>query len=119
MKSKPSLELLMNSIHYSYEAMLDLIEIERYITEELASPKAAKSTVTKIVNHVRLLEDFPELGASLSSIVNIESEYRFIVCGKYLAFYRIADSDIYIIRVLYGKRDYLSTLFGDCETETL
>ena len=104
----------MNSIHYSYEAMLDLIEIERYITEELESPKAAKNIVAKIVKHVRLLEDFPELGALLSSIVNFESEYRFLVCGKYLAFYRVAGSYIYIIRVLYGKRDYLSILFGDC-----
>ncbi|MCL2662582.1 MAG: hypothetical protein FWE83_04545 [Oscillospiraceae bacterium] len=48
----------MSSIHYSYEAMLDLTEIERYITEELASPKAAKNTVAKTAKHVRLLEDF-------------------------------------------------------------
>jgi len=94
----------MNNIHYSYDAMLDLIEIERYITEELESPKAAKNIVAKIVKHVRLLEDFPELGALLSSIVNFESEYRFLVCGKYLAFYRITDSDIYNTRHLRQER---------------
>lgn len=58
MTSKSSLDFLMSSIHYSYEAMLDLTEIERYITEELASPKAAKNTVAKTAKHVRLLEDF-------------------------------------------------------------
>ena len=117
MKSKQSLEFLMNSIQYTYDAMLDLIEIERYITEEFASPVAAKNTVAKIAKHIRLLEDFPELGALLSSIVNFESEYRFLVCGKYLAFYRIAGSDVHVIRVIYGKRDYLTILFGDSEFE--
>jgi hypothetical protein len=57
------------------------------------------------------------LGASLSSIVNIESEYRFLVCGKYLDFYRIAGLDIYIMRVIYDKKDYLSILFGNFESE--
>jgi len=103
----------MNSVQYSDEAYADLAEIKRYITEDLTSPKAAVNTVKKITKKVNLLKRHAELGAPLSSIVDIESDYRFLVCGNYLVFYRIENKDIYIIRVLYGGRDYASILFGE------
>ena len=103
----------MNEIHYSHESLIDLIDIERYITEDLASPKAAKNTVKKITRKVRLLKKHAELGARLSSIIDIETDYRFLVSGNYLSFYRIDGNDIYIIRILYGGRDYVSILFDN------
>jgi len=103
----------MNNVLFSDEAFADLAEIRRYITEDLASPKAAISTVAKIVKKVRLLRKHAEIGAPLSSIIDIETDYRFLVSGNYLAFYRIDVNDVYIIRVLYGGRDYISILFGE------
>ena len=37
----------------------------------------------------------------------------FIVLKKYMAFYRIKDDYIEVIRIIYEKRDYMQTLFGD------
>jgi len=101
----------MNEIHYSHESSIDLAEIEKYITEDLDSPKAAKNTIAKITKKIRRLEMFAELGAPLSSIVDIETDYRFLVSGNYLSFYRIDGKKIYIIRIIYGRRDYISMLF--------
>ena len=106
----------MNEIHYSHESLIDLIDIERYITEDLASPKAAKNTVKKITRKVCLLKDHAELGARLSSIIDIETDYRFLVSGNYISFYRIDGNDIYVIRIIYGGRDYVSILF-DSESD--
>ena len=53
------------------------------------------------------------IGAPLSSIVPVESEYRFLAYGKYLTFYRVVAQDVYIDRILYGRRNYLAVLFGD------
>ena len=106
----------MNDVQYSHNAMIDLIEIEKYISEELASPTAAKNTLIKITKKVRLLKNFAELGAPLSSIVDIESDYRFLVSGNYLIFYRVAGTDVLVIRVIYGGRDYLSILFEGYES---
>ena len=108
----------MNKIHYSYESSTDLLDIEKYIIEDLASPNAAKNIIEKITSKIRLLEKFPELGAPLSSIVDIDTDYRFLASGNYLSFYRIDGTDIYISRILYGGRDYLSILFYAAEPET-
>lgn len=58
-------------------------------------------------------------GTPLSSVADIESDYRFIVSGNYLVFYRAYGKDVYIDRVLYGRRDYMRILFGDVQTNEI
>ena len=102
----------MAKINYSPAALEDLREIKSYISEELCSEPAAINTIEKIMKRIRQLADFPELGAPLSSIIDLEVPYRFLVCGNYIAFYKTDTDNVYIIRVLYGKRNYLQILFG-------
>jgi plasmid stabilization system protein ParE len=56
---------------------------------------------------------FPLSGAPLSSIYDIATDYRFLVCGIYIVFYRPQGDAVLIDRILYGRRDYLAVLFGD------
>lgn len=104
---------MKNSIYYSQEAQNDLDEIWEYISFELCSPQAAKNTVDKIMDTVDELDFFSEIGAPLLSITAIESEYRFLISGNYLIFYRVNEQNVYIDRILYRKRDYLRILFSD------
>jgi plasmid stabilization system protein ParE len=53
------------------------------------------------------------MGALLSSIADVDSDYRFLVCGNYLALFHVETERVCVDRILYGKRDYLSILFGD------
>ena len=106
----------MTKINFSPTAINDLKEIKSYITDDLCSEKAAVNIIKKIMMRIRQLEDFPEIGAHLSSIVRIETPYRFIICGKYIAFYKLDGDEVHIIRVLYGRRNYIQTLFDlPCE----
>lgn len=109
----------MNNLHLSEEAQADLEEIKEYISKELENPAAALSTVGKITKGMRILQSHAFAGAPLSSIANLESDYRFLVSGKYLTFYRVVNSEVYVDRVLYGRRDYLRILFGDLLEETV
>lgn len=84
-----------------------------YIAADLDNESAAKRMVLSIVDTVDKLEEFPEIGAMLSTVADIVSDYRFLVCGNYLVFYRVTGNDVYVDRILYGKRDYLRVLFGD------
>ncbi len=106
----------MNNLHLSPQAEKDLYEIKTYIEKDLENPQAALSTIAKITKTIRRLREHALIGASLSAIANIESDYRYLVRGNFLVFYRVVDKDIFIDRVLYGRRDYLRILFTD-ETE--
>lgn len=103
----------MNNIHMSDQAQADLAEVKAYISEELGNPTAALSTLRRITGDIRSLKTHALLGASLSSIAAVSSDYRFLVTGNYLTFYRVSGTEVYIDRILYGRRDYLSCLFGD------
>ncbi len=102
----------MKKLNLSEEAKADLAEIKTYIAQELGSPDAAKNTVRRITKDMRLLRDYPAAGAPLSSVAEKESDYRFLVSGNYLVFYRVRGTDVYVDRVMYGRRACLSALFG-------
>lgn len=103
----------MNNLHLSEEAQNDLIEIKNYIAEELMNESAALGIVSEITNSLRILQTYAEADPSLSSIADIESDYRFIVSGNYITFYRAYGSKVFIDRILYARRDYMRILFGD------
>lgn len=102
----------MNKLYFAPEAQYDLDEIQAYIAEDLENPQAAQSTVGKITKSVRLLLEHSLIGAPLSSIADVDSDYRFLVSGNYMVFYRVNGTDVFIDRVLYGRRDYLRILLG-------
>ncbi len=66
----------------------DLVAIREYITKDLENPKAADNTVGKIVKSIKILVDFPLSGARLERIIDIPNDYRFVVSGNYISFYR-------------------------------
>ena len=109
---------IISKIRYSVTAVKDLEQIGDYFAEELKSPIAALNTVNKIQNAIDRLANFPRIGAPLSSIVEVDTDYRFLVCGNYLVFYRPQAKEVYVDRVLYGKRNYLAILFGDLPLDT-
>ena len=105
----------MAEIKFSPEAVCDLQQIKTYISEELCNAQAAVNTLSNILKHIRILAQFPESGAPLSSIIDFETDYRFLVCGNYTAFYRVKAQTVYIVRILYGRRNFMQILFGEPE----
>lgn len=103
----------MNNIYLSEKAKNDLMEIKAYIEEELMNPCAALATVSRITKSLGILRTYAQAGTPLSSVADIESDYRFIVSGNYMSFYRACDQEIYVDRILYARRNYMRILFGD------
>ena len=107
----------MAEIKFSPESIYDLKEIKKYISDDLCNEIAASATVTGIVNRIKELSAFPLIGASLSPVVKIETDYRYVVHKNYMVFFRYENSTVFIVRVLYGKRNYIETLFGELPKE--
>jgi plasmid stabilization system protein ParE len=89
----------------------DLIEIRDYITKELENPTAAVNVVRRIIESYEQLKSFPMMGVDLSTKINIQTDFRYLVCGSYIVFYRADNEFVYIYRILYAGRDYLKILF--------
>ena len=96
-------------------AISDAQEIKAYIAED--NLEAAARMGAAIYSKIEKLADFHEMGASLSSKINIKTDYRFLAYGVYLIFYKIEGEFVSIYRVLNGMRDYLSILFAEELTE--
>ena len=104
---------MKNKIHYSPESRRDLDDIWDYIVSELQTRSAAERVIDRIMDAVDPLKNFAEMGTLLSSIADVGTDYRFLVSGNYMVFYRVQGNDVYIDRVLYGRSDYMSVLFKD------
>lgn len=102
----------MTKVILSAAAKADLQETRRYISSVLTNPSASKQTLKRITTQLHTLEQFPESGTPIL-IPGSPVAYRYLVCGSYMAFYHIRNEEVIVDRVLYGRRDYLSILFGD------
>ncbi|WP_209124167.1 type II toxin-antitoxin system RelE/ParE family toxin [Alkalihalobacillus sp. BA299] len=98
-------------------AKRDLYDIKEYITKELDNPTAAVNVVSKIIKDYEELKEFPLLGLKLSSKIDVETNYRYLICGNYIIFYKIDDTYVSIYRILYSRRDYVKLLFDEEETD--
>lgn len=107
----------MANIVLSPLAKQDLLEIGDYIAFRLHNKSAARNTISRIQKGIFRLQDFPECGTPLQQ-PTLHVTYRYLVCGNYMVFYHLAEGNAFIDRVLYGRRDYLSLLFGDELEET-
>lgn len=106
----------MTKVKLSAAAKADLQETRRYISSVLSNPSASKKTLKRITSHLHTLEQFPESGTPIL-IPGSPVAYRCLVCGSYMAFYHIHNEEVIVDRILYGRRDYLSILFGEELTE--
>ena len=104
---------MKNKIHYSPESRRDLDDIWDYIVSELQNCSAAERVIDRIMDAVDQLKSFAKMGTLLSSIADVGTDYRFLVSGNYMVFYRVQGNDVYIDRVLYGRSDYMRVLFGE------
>ena len=101
-------------------ALNDLKEIKSYIENDLSNPIAANNVIKRIIDDYSNLEISPHMGSSLSAKVPFDTDYRFIVSGNYLVFYKADDEYVSIYRILYGRRDYLKIIFdGICSGDDI
>lgn len=96
---------------YSYlfteKAEQDFDEILRYISVDLANPIAAQNLGRKIFEKIDVVRSFPDLGAPLDNEFLSDKSVRKLLVDNYIIYYKTDYNEkiIYIIRVVYGKRN--------------
>ena len=75
-----------------------------------------KSTISEIFETIYIdlkrLRTSPNIGAKLSNKTTIPNEYRYLVSGDYLIFYKVYEKEkmVKVFHVYHGKENYLSKL---------
>lgn len=94
------------------QARADVRAAVRYIAVDLREPDTAKRMVIRFKEAVLSLKDMPERFPLVHDSYLASSGFRTTQVGNYLIFYRVnrEEHQVEIIRVLYGKRDWISIL---------
>ena len=100
------------TIRYTPEAIRDLQELRRYISQVLGNPQAAARISRGILDACAQLKDHPHLGPSLEAKLGQSTDLRYLICGKRIAIYRIDADVISVARILDCRLDYLQILFA-------
>lgn len=71
-------------------------------------------TVQKSTPHqsIQMLPEQPYMGPSLDAIIEIETDYRYLLSGNYYIFYKFDGTAISIYRIIYMRCDIIRVLFG-------
>ncbi len=100
------------SIHLTKKAEYDLEDAANYIEYVLKNPGAADQLLDLAEEKISALSRFPQNAALANDRVLAAWGIRFINVNHYLAFFIVNEVShcVYIIRFLYGRRDWISIL---------
>ena len=97
-------------IEYSKDAKQDLVDIKKYIKYNLNEPHAADKLIRKVKNEIDNLISNPEIYSIIDDDIIKRLELRKIIVGNYIVFYRILKTKIQIVRIMYGRRNWITLL---------
>ena len=97
----------MYKLEYLPVAQRDMVEIVRYISEELQNPAAADRLAMELVNAAESVLTFPYALPAYQPIRPLKREYRKILVQNFLVFYWVDEEKkwVTVARVVYAKRD--------------
>jgi len=90
-------------IRLAPQARADLDEIWLYVARKSSSPEIATRHIESIARGFGLLAKFPLIGRSLETSKG--SNVRTLAIRKYIVFYRPADGEIRVLRIIHAARD--------------
>ena len=98
------------NIEYSKEAKEDLIGIKQYIKYNLQEPETANKLISKIRKSIKTLKENPEIYTIIDDDIIRKLEIRKLIVDNYIVFYRIKNDTIEIVRIMYGRRNWINLL---------
>ena len=97
-------------IEYSPIAIRDLDRVWAEIYESSKSEETTLNYVDGLMDQISAKRVFPKSGSPLYYEGDFTG-YYFVVFKSYMAFYHVQDDVIFVDRVVYGKSDYMRTIF--------
>ena len=95
---------------WSPEAKDDIMAALNYIEHDLGSPMAAARLYGAVKEKIALLAAVP--GASVVLKKDGQpSRFKYAIAGNWMIFVTYSNDFMHVVRILYGKSDYMKALF--------
>ena len=91
-------------------AQTDLESIFAYIANELKNPTAAFDQINDFEKAFESICAFPQSCPLVDNEYVKDKTLRKLIVNNYIAFFRVKEKEIQVIRVLYGMRNYQNLL---------
>lgn len=101
---------MLEHLHYSPQAQLDLDEIHDFIALEHENPELGSQIISDILAAACDILDHPDRFPPVGPLPLTHDVYRFVRVGSYLIFFRNDGEDVYVDRVLNKNRDFAALL---------
>ncbi len=98
----------MYKLEYLPVARQDMIEIVRYISQELQNPTAADKLAMELIEAGDGIPRFPYANPAYIPIRLLKHEYRKLLVRNYVMFYWVDEGKrlVTVARVVYARREY-------------
>ena len=97
-------------IEYSPAALRDMDRVWDEVYEALKEVEVATRYIDELMDQIEEKREFLKSGTPLYYDERFTG-YYFVVFKAYIAFYQVKEDRMLVDRVLYGKSDYMRTLF--------
>lgn len=87
-------------------AQADMEQIFEYISVKLGNPSAALNQINDFEKAFENIRAFPQSCPFVNNEYVNDRSLRKLIVNNYIAFYRIRDYEIQVVRVVYGMRNY-------------
>lgn len=102
----------MYLLRYTPQAMQDMDSVWDEVYQASKSYDVADKYIKEFTDTISGKKVSSASGTALR-YKGLFTGYYFINFKKYMAFYRIKESRVEVIGIIYGKRDYIGILFGN------
>lgn len=95
-------------LEVSDEAHEDIDNTVEYMIQNLENPSAASSFLDDVQQSYLRLKDNPYMFSMCQDLRLQEMGYRKVVIKHYLVLFRVEGNVVYVVRVIYGGRNYVN-----------
>ncbi|WP_251423834.1 MULTISPECIES: type II toxin-antitoxin system RelE/ParE family toxin [Lactococcus] len=82
-----------------------------FYKESLGTYKSNVSKFSKeVATFIKKLEISPKIGSNLSLRIGIDTNVKYNVIEDYILFYEVVDSEVYVLRLLPAKSNWMNTI---------
>lgn len=99
---------VLKSKHFDH----DIERIVLYLSKADVHESKVKEILETIYQDLTRLQTSPKIGAPLRAKTTIDNEFRYLVTGDYLIFYKVFEVEkvVRVYHVYHGRENYLAKL---------